>query len=159
MILLGSARLLLQRSLSESLAGRFEIIKMTHWCFAEMQEAFDFSVEQFVYFGGYPEAASLILEEERWQEYVLHSLIETTFSKDILMMIRVDKPSLLRRLFEFGCGYWSQILSMTKLLGQLQDAGNTTILSHYLGIIRFGRSFDGTRKVRPRCSTTKNVYS
>jgi uncharacterized protein len=154
-ILLGSARLLLQRGLSESLAGRFEIIQMTHWSFAEMQEAFDFSVEQFVYFGGYPGAASLISEEERWREYVLHSLIETTLSKDILMMSRVDKPSLLRRLFELGCGYSGQILSMTKLLGQLQDAGNTTTLSHYLELLDSAGLLTGLEKYAPDVARQK----
>jgi uncharacterized protein len=154
-ILLGSARLLLQRGLSESLAGRFEIIQMTHWSFAEMQEAFDFSVEQFVYFGGYPGAASLISEEERWREYVLHSLIETTLSKDILMMSRVDKPSLLRRLFELGCVYSGQILSMTKLLGQLQDAGNTTTLSHYLELLDSAGLLTGLEKYAPDVARQK----
>ena len=148
-ILLGSARLLLQRGLNESLAGRFEVIQMTHWSFSEMQEAFDVSVEQFVYFGGYPGAASLIEDEERWREYVLHSLIETTLSKDILMMSRVDKPSLLRRLFELGCGYSGQILSMTKLLGQLQDAGNTTTLSHYLELLDSAGLLVGLEKYAP----------
>jgi uncharacterized protein len=148
-ILLGSARLLLQRGLSESLAGRFEVIQMTHWSFSEMQEAFDVSVEQFVYFGGYPGAAFLIDNEERWREYVLHSLIETTLSKDILMMSRVDKPSLLRRLFELGCGYSGQILSMTKLLGQLQDAGNTTTLSHYLELLDSAGLLVGLEKYAP----------
>ncbi|MEA5457627.1 ATP-binding protein [Arcicella sp. LKC2W] len=155
LVLLGSARLLLQRGLSESLAGRFEIIQMTHWSFAEMQEAFDFSVEQFVYFGGYPGAASLIDDEERWREYVLHSLIETTLSKDILMMSRVDKPSLLRRLFELGCGYSGQILSMTKLLGQLQDAGNTTTLSHYLELLDSAGLLTGLEKYAPDVARQK----
>ena len=122
---------------------------MTHWSFSEMQEAFDISVEQFVYFGGYPGAASLIEDEERWREYVLHSLIETTLSKDILMMSRVDKPALLRRLFELGCGYSGQILSMTKLLGQLQDAGNTTTLSHYLELLDSAGLLVGLEKYAP----------
>jgi uncharacterized protein len=148
-ILLGSARLLLQRGLSDSLAGRFEVIQLTHWSFAEMQEAFDISVEQFVYFGGYPGAASLIQDQERWREYVLHSLVETTLSKDILMMSRVDKPSLLRQLFELGCGYSGQILSMTKLLGQLQDAGNTTTLSHYLELLDSAGLLVGLEKYDP----------
>ncbi|MEA5140186.1 ATP-binding protein [Arcicella rigui] len=155
LILLGSARLLLQRGLSESLAGRFEIIQMTHWSFSEMREAFDISVEQFVYFGGYPGAASLIEDEERWREYVLQSLIETTLSKDILMMTRVDKPALLRHLFELGCGYSGQILSMTKLLGQLQDAGNTTTLSHYLELLDSAGLLVGLEKYAPDVARQK----
>lgn len=134
-VLLGSARLLLQQGLSESLAGRFEVIQLTHWTLAEMQAAFDFTPEQFVWFGGYPGAAALIADEDRWRDYVLHSLVETTLSKDILMLTRIAKPALLRRLFELGCQYSGQILSYTKLLGQLQDAGNTTTLSHYLRLL------------------------
>ena len=134
-ILLGSARLLLQRGLSESLAGRFELIPLTHWTLVEMETAFGFSPDQYVWFGGYPGAASLISDESRWRDYVLNSLVETTLSKDILMMTRVDKPALLRQLFEVGCSYSGQILSYTKLLGQLQDAGNATTLSHYAQLL------------------------
>ncbi|MES2796155.1 MAG: AAA family ATPase [Bacteroidota bacterium] len=149
LILLGSARLLIQNGLSESLAGRFEIIQMTHWSYTEMQEAFDFTVEEFVYFGGYPGAASLIKNEKRWREYIKDSLIETTLSKDILMMSRVDKPMLLRRLFELGCSYSGQILSVTKILGQLQDAGNTTTLSHYLALLDSAGLLTGLDKYAP----------
>ncbi|MBD2700339.1 ATP-binding protein [Spirosoma sp. BT702] len=134
-ILLGSARLLIQRGLSESLAGRFELMPLTHWNLVEMQEAFGISADEFVWFGGYPGAAPLIHEPDRWRDYILNSLVETTVSKDILMMTRVDKPALLRQLFELGCSYSGQILSYTKLLGQLQDAGNTTTLSHYIQLL------------------------
>jgi uncharacterized protein len=134
-ILLGSARLLLQQGLTESLAGRFELLPLTHWTLDEMQTAFGFSVDEYVWFGGYPGAAPLIRDEVRWQDYILNALVETTLSKDILMMTRVDKPALLRRLFELGCSYSGQILSYTKLLGQLQDAGNTTTLTHYAQLL------------------------
>lgn len=134
-ILLGSARLLLQRGLTESLAGRFELIQLTHWTLSEMETAFGFSPDEYVWFGGYPGAASLITDEPRWRDYILNGLVETTVSKDILMLTRVDKPALLRRLFELGCSYSGQILSYTKLLGQLQDAGNTTTLSHYAQLL------------------------
>lgn len=134
-VLLGSARLLLQQGLSESLAGQFEVIQLTHWTLAEMEAAFGFTPEQFVWFGGYPGAAALVADEDRWRDYVLHSLVETTLSKDILMLTRIAKPALLRRLFELGCQYSGQILSYTKLLGQLQDAGNTTTLAHYLRLL------------------------
>ena len=134
-ILLGSSRLLLQDGLSESLAGRFETIYMTHWSFSEMREAFDFSLEQYIYFGAYPGSATLIGDEQRWKSYVRDALIETTISKDILMLTRVDKPALLKRLFELGCLYSGQILAFNKLLGDLQDAGNTTTLSHYIDLL------------------------
>ncbi len=135
LILLGSSRLLIQKGLTESLAGRFETTYMGHWSFAEMESAFGWSVDQYIYFGGYPGAASLILDEVRWKNYIKDSLIETSISKDILMLTRVDKPALLKRLFELGSAYSGQILSFTKILGELQDKGNTTTLSYYLKLL------------------------
>lgn len=134
-ILLGSSRLLLQKGLTESLTGRFETTYLGHWNFAEMQQAFGWNAEQFAWFGGYPGSATLIDDEERWKQYVNNSLIETSISKDILMLTRVDKPALMKRLFELGCVYSGQILSYTKIQGQLLDAGNTTTLSHYLNLL------------------------
>lgn len=134
-ILLGSSRLLIQKGLTESLAGRFETLYLGHWSYPEMREAFGWSIEQYVYFGGYPGSASLINDEERWKNYIKDSLIETSISKDILMLTRVDKPALLKRLFELGSLYSGQILSYTKIIGQLQDAGNTVTLANYLKIL------------------------
>jgi len=134
-ILVGSSRLLIQKGLTESLAGRFETLYLGHWSYPEMQEAFGWSIEQYVYFGGYPGSASLINDEERWKNYIKDSLIETSISKDILMLTRVDKPALLKRLFELGCLYSGHILSYTKIIGQLQDAGNTTTLANYLKLL------------------------
>ncbi len=134
-ILLGSSRLLLQQGLTESLAGRFELIHIPHWRFSEMNRAFGFSAEEYAWFGAYPGAANLVKEEDRWKNYIRESLIETAISKDLLMLTRVDKPALLRNLFELGSSYSGQILSYTKLMGQLQDAGNTTTLAHYLRLL------------------------
>lgn len=134
-ILLGSSRLLIQQGLTESLAGRFEMTYLGHWSFTEMEKAFGFSAEQYAWFGGYPGSAHLINDEERWKNYVSNALIETSISKDILMLTRVDKPALMKRLFELGCLYSGQILSYTKIQGQLADAGNTTTLSHYLQLL------------------------
>jgi predicted AAA+ superfamily ATPase len=134
-ILLGSSRLLIQKGLTESLAGRFETLYLGHWSYPEMQEAFGWNIRQYVYFGGYPGSATLINDEERWKNYIKDSLIETSISKDILMLTRVDKPALLKRLFELGCLYSGQILSYTKIIGQLQDAGNTTTLANYLKLL------------------------
>ncbi len=134
-IILGSSTLLIQKGLTESLAGRFEILPITHWSYGECQEAFGWSLEQYIYFGGYPGAALLIEEEERWRRYILDSLIETTISRDIMLMARIHKPALLRRVFELGCLYSGQILSYQKMLGQLQDAGNTVTVAHYLDLL------------------------
>lgn len=134
-VLMGSAPLLIQKGLSESLAGRFEVIHTPHWAYQEMKEAFKWDLPRFIYYGGYPGAAEFISKPERWAHYVLNSLIETTVSKDILQLTRVDKPSLLKNLFFLGCQYSGQVLSYQKMLGQLQDAGNTTTLAHYLELL------------------------
>jgi hypothetical protein len=135
-VLLGSAPLLIQSGLTESLAGRFEVIAVPHWSFTEMREAFGWNLEQYIFYGAYPGAAGLIEEPERWRRYILDSLIETTISRDILSLTRVDKPALLRRLFLLGCAFSGQILSYQKMIGQLTDAGNTTTLAHYLELLR-----------------------
>ncbi len=148
-VLLGSSPLLIQKGLTESLAGRFELIRIPHWSFTEMRDAFNISLEQYVYFGGYPGSTALIDDESRWKQYIRDSLIETSISKDILMMTRIDKPSLLKRLFELGCMYSGQILSFNKILGQLHDAGNTTTLSHYLELLDATGLLAGLQKYAP----------
>lgn len=159
-VLLGSAPLLVQRGLTESLAGRFELIRVPHWSFAEMKDAFGFDLERYVFFGGYPGAAPLVRDRERWTRYILDSLVETTVSRDILLLTRVDKPALLRQLFRLGCDYSAQVLSYQKMLGQLQDAGNTTTLAHYLellagaGMLTGLQKFSGSR-ARQRGSSPK----
>ncbi len=134
-VLLGSAPLLIQRGLSESLAGRFEVLYLPHWSAAEMRAAFGWTVERSIFYGGYPGAAPLADDHARWVRYVRDALIETTLARDVLLLSRVDKPALLRRLFDLGCRYSGQILSYTKMVGQLQDAGNTTTLAHYLDLL------------------------
>ena len=134
-VLLGSAPLLIQRGLSENLAGRFEVLYLPHWSAAEMRAAFDWTVERSIFYGGYPGAAPLADDHARWVCYVRDALIEITLARDVLLLSRVDKPALLRRLFDLGCRYSGQILSYTKMIGQLQDAGNTTTLAHYLDLL------------------------
>jgi len=148
-ILLGSSRLLIQKGLTESLAGRYERIYVGHWTYSEISEAFGLSADQFVWFGGYPGPVDLIGHEERWKSYILDSLIEPGISKDILMLTRVDKPALLKRLFEIGCHYSGQILSYTKIMGQLADAGNTTTLAHYLNLLDTSGMLKGIEKFSP----------
>ena len=159
-VLLGSSPLLIQKGLTESLAGRYEPIPVTHWSLNEMQDAFGYSLEQYLYFGGYPGAAQFIHDEERWRSYVLASLIQSNIEKDILQMTRVEKPALLKRLFELGSRYSGQIISYTKLQGQLQDAGNTTTLAHYLDLLSQSGLLTGMNKhagqvVRQRASSPK----
>lgn len=161
-VLLGSSPLLMQKGMSESLTGRFELIHLTHWSFREMYEAFDFTLDDYVYFGGYPGSAAYIRDEPRWRNYVNASLIEPSIENDILMMARVDKPALLRQLFHLGCAYSGQILSYTKQQGQFQDQGqaHTVTLAHYLsllgdaGLIRGLQKYAGQQH-RQRASSPK----
>ena len=134
-ILLGSSRLLIKDGLNESLAGRYEIIEMEHWSYNEMREAFGMTVEQYIYYGGYPGAFSLISDEKRWRKYMHDAIIEPAITKDVLTTKRVLKPALLRQLFLLGCSYSGELLSFNKILGQLQDAGNTATLANYLQLL------------------------
>jgi predicted AAA+ superfamily ATPase len=149
-LLLGSSPLLMQKGLSESLAGRFEVIPVPHWSFREMRDAFKWSLEKYIFYGGYPGSKGLIRDPERWRDYILQSLVETTISRDILLLHTVAKPVLLRRLFELGCRYSGQVLSYNKMLGQLQDAGNTTTLAHYLELLGTAGLIGGLQKYASR---------
>ncbi|EOZ99754.1 archaeal ATPase [Indibacter alkaliphilus LW1] len=160
LILLGSSRLMLQQGLTESLAGRFEATYLGHWSLKEMKEAFGLSPEEYVWFGGYPGAIMLKDDEDRWKNYIRDSLLETSISKDILMLTRVDKPALMKRLFELGSAYSGQVLSLTKIMGQLTEAGNTTTLANYLDLLNDAGLLGGLEKfspnmVRKRASSPK----
>ena len=154
-VILGSAPLLMQSGLSESLAGRFESIQVRHWSFAEMSRAFDFDLPTYLYFGGYPGAAPFVRKPDRWRGYILGSLVEPTIERDILAMTRVDKPALLKRLFELGAAYSGKILSYDKMLGQLQDAGNTTTLARYLDLLSNAGLLTGLPKYSNRPHLSK----
>lgn len=164
-VLLGSSRVMLEKGLADSLAGRFEEIRMSHWTFPEMQEAFGMSLEQYIYYGGYPGAAPLINDYDRWSQYIESAIVDATINKDILQNNVVSKPSLLRQTFELGSVYSSQELSLTKLIGQLQDAGNTTTISSYLKLLSDAGMLTGLRKfandaARKRASAPKfQVYN
>ncbi len=159
-VLLGSSPLLMQQGLQESLTGRFELVRMQQWSFDEMQVAFGWDLDRYIFHGGYPGAAALADDLPRWRAYVRDTLIETSIARDVLQMTRVDKPALLRRLFELGCSYSGQELSYNKMLGQLQDAGNTTTLSWYgeltgeVGLLTAMQKFAG-QEVRRRASSPK----
>ena len=164
-VILGSAPLLMQSGLSESLAGRFETIRVSHWSFREMSEAFDVDLPTYLYFGAYPGAARTIRDPERWRAYILGALVEPNIERDILSMTRVDKPALLKRLFDLGAVHSGQILSYTKMLGHLQDAGNTTTLARYFDLLKNAGMLAGlpkyaTQPQRRRASIPKlNVFN
>lgn len=134
-LLLGSSRVLLEKGLSESLAGRFEEIRMSHWSYPEMRDCFGFSLDQYLFYGGYPGAASLIEDDDRFSQYIQSAIIEATINKDILMDTPISKPALLRQTFELGAAYSGELLSLNKMLGSLQDAGNTVTLAGYINLL------------------------
>lgn len=159
-ILLGSSSLLIQKGLSESLAGRFEVLRCLHWDFKECRECFGWDLEQYIFFGGYPGAAPLIHDESRWANYVVDSLVETAVSKDVLLLNPVEKPALLRRLFILACEYGGQIVSYQKMLGQLSGIVNTTTIAHYQHLLEAAYLIAGLgkysgSKVRMRNSSPK----
>lgn len=159
-VLLGSSRLLVHQGLADSLTGRFEVTHVPHWSFPEMHEAFGWDLDHYLYFGGYPGSSKLTSDPARWAGYILEGLVEPTLSRDVLLLSRVDKPALLRQLFRLGCDYSAQTLSYRKMLGQLQDAGNTTTLAHYLGLLGSAGLLTGLEKfsgshVRRRGSSPK----
>ncbi len=145
-LLLGSSRVLIEKGLSESLAGRFEEIRMSHWSFREMKECFGFSLDRYLFYGGYPGAASLSGDIERFQQYVQSSIIEATINKDILMDTPISKPALLRQTFELGAAYSGSLLSLNKMLGSLQDAGNTATLAGYIHLLNESGLLCGLQK-------------
>jgi uncharacterized protein len=159
-VILGSAPLLIAHGLTESMAGRFEMTRLGHWRFSEMRAAFGFTLDQYIYYGGYPGAASLIHDESRWANYVRDAIIETTISKDVLLLSPIQKPALLRRVFDLACRYSGQELSYQKMMGQLSNVGNTTTLAHYLELLEGAGMVCGLQKyagqaVRQRGSSPK----
>ncbi len=145
-VILGSSRLLLKDGLTESLAGRYELIRMPHWSYGEMREAFDMDIDRYVYFGGYPGAASYVSDESRWRRYVRDSIVAPAIVRDVLMTKTTYKPALMRQLFELGCAYSGEELSLNKMLGQLQDVGNVTTLANYLTTLDESRLLCGLQK-------------
>ncbi|MCF0178163.1 MAG: ATP-binding protein [Bacteroidales bacterium] len=164
-LLLGSSRILLEKGLSESLAGRFEEIRMSHWSYAEMKECFGLTLNQYVFYGGYPGAAPLIGDEDRFQQYIQAAIVDASINKDILMDTPVLKPALLKQTFELSTAYSGQILSFNKMLGSLQDAGNTTTMANYLRLLGESGMVRGIEKytfdmARRRASSPKlQVYN
>ena len=155
-VLLGSSRILLKRGLSESLAGRFEEIRMCQWSYNEMRDCFGYNIDQYLFYGGYPGAAPLIPNPERFDEYIRSSIIESTINRDILNDTPINKPSLLRQTFEIAASYSGKILSYTKMMGQLQDAGNVTTLVQYLHLLNESCLVGGLQKYTNDMARTKN---
>jgi predicted AAA+ superfamily ATPase len=148
-VLLGSSALLLQKGLTESLAGRFLLYRCNHWGYAEMRTAFGYSLDEWIFFGGYPGTARFRDDTDVWAQYIRDSLIETVLARDVLQMHTIAKPALMRHLFMFASAYPAQIVSYNKMIGQLQDAGNTTTLAHYLTLLESAFLISGLEQFKP----------
>jgi len=133
-IILGSSSLQLQKGLTESLAGRFELIRTHQWTFDELKCAFNYDLDRYLTYGGYPGAVAYENEFDRWYAYLKDSIIESVVGKDILLNHKVGNPALFRQAFEILCRYPAQEISYTKLLGQLQEKGNTDLVKYYIGL-------------------------
>lgn len=134
-VILGSAPWAMLTGIHESLAGRFDPFPVAHWSLDEMQRAFGVTLEEYICFGGYPGAAIHIRDPRRWRGYIGQAVMAPAVERDILSLTRVLKPSLMRGLLDLASGYSGQVVSYRKLQGQLDDAGNTTTLSHYLDLL------------------------
>ena len=161
-LILDSSALLMQEGLTESLAGRFYLHRCSHWSYSECKAAFGWNLEQWIFFGGYPGAATFIDNEISWKRYITDSLIETVLARDVLQMSKIAKPVLLRHLFGLAATLPAQCVSYTKMLGQLHDAGNTTTLAHYLKLLESaflvsGLELFSRNKQRKRGSSPKLV--
>ncbi len=162
LLALGSSALLLQEGLTESLTGRFFLTRCPHWSFNECSSAFGWDLKTWLYFGGYPGAVVFVHDEQQWKQYITDSLIETVLARDVLQMQKITKPALLRHLFALSATFPARIFSYNKMLGQLQDAGNTTTLAHYLRLLESAFLVSGLElfsqgQVRKRGSSPKLI--
>lgn len=162
LVVLGSSALLMTEGLTESLAGRFFLNRCYHWPYYECKEAFGWDLKKWLYFGGYPGAAVFADDESHWKRYVTDSLIEAVLARDVLQMQKITKPALLRHLFALAATFPAQIFSYNKMLGQLQDAGNTTTLAHYLTLLETAFLVSGLElfsrgQIRKRGSSPKMI--
>lgn len=167
-ILSGSSQMLLQKGLSESLAGRYELTYLVHWTYSEMQQAFDFSLDDYILYGGYPGAMTIFDDKTRWKNYIKNSIIESSISQDVIQMSTIYKPALMKALFNFAVHFSGQILSFNKIIGQLDDAGNTTTIANYLallnnagliaGLEKFTKMFVKTKSSSPKFQVYNNSF-
>jgi predicted AAA+ superfamily ATPase len=154
-VITGSSSLLLQTGLTESLTGRFELLRCPHWTYAECQAAFGYTLDDYLYYGGYPGSAVLRDDQQRWLDYLNNTIIEPSLSKDVIALESIQKPALMRSLFLLGTQYSVQELSFRKMLGQLDDVGNATTIAHYLELLARAELLCGLQKYTGKELTTR----
>ena len=140
-VLLGSSSLQIQKGLTESLTGRFQLIYAYHWNYKESHDGYGLNFEQYLKFGGYP-GSYQFLNTQNWESFVKNSIVSTVIEKDILQYSTVKSPTLFKQAFEILISYPAQEISYTKLLGQLQNKGNVELIKYYI------RLYEGAFLVR-----------
>lgn len=155
-LLLGSSALQIQSGVTESLAGRFELLRVHHWTFAELQAAFGYDLDRYLAYGGYPGAVALEGDPDRWYAYMKDAIVEAVIGKDILQSRKVANPALFRQAFEILCAYPAQEISYTKLLGQLQDKGNTDLVKYYIELYGGAFLLYALQKYSPRAGLSRS---
>lgn len=154
-ILLGSSRVLLQKGLDESLEGRFEPIKMGFWEWNEMRDAFGFTMQQYIYFGGFPGLAPDIHDEDRWRNLMEDAIITPILTRDILEIEEIRNPALLRQVFELACMESARELSLTKMQGTM-NSGTVPTIKNYLNILDQTMTVKPLQKYAPSVIKEKN---
>lgn len=155
-LLLGSSALQIHAGATESLAGRFELLRVHHWTYAELKAAFDYDLPRYLAWGGYPGAVSLEHDPDRWYAYMKDAIVEAVIGKDILQSHKVTNPALFRQAFQILCAYPAQEISYTKLLGQLQDRGNTDLIKHYIALYGGAFMLHALQKYSPKAWLTRS---
>ena len=155
-VLLGSSSLQIQKGLTESLTGRFQLILAHHWNHAESKEGYELSFEEFLKIGGYPGSYQFGKDLSEWRNYVKNSIISTVIEKDILQYQTVKSPALFRQAFEIILSYPAQEISFTKLLGQIQDKGNVELIKHYIHLYEGAFLVKALEKYSPKKLKTKS---
>jgi len=154
-ILLGSSRVLLQKGLNESLEGRFEPLKMGYWEWSEMRDAFGFTMQQYIYFGGFPGLALDIHDEDRWRGLMEDTVITPILSRDILEIEEIRNPALLRQVFELASIESARELSLTKMQGTM-NSGTVPTIKNYLNVLDQTMTVKPMQKYAPSVIKEKN---
>ena len=150
-ILLGSSSLQIQKGLTESLAGRYQIVPVHHWNFLESKKLVPkMTLEQFLEVGGYPGSYRFLKNHDTFTNYIKQSIVEPVLHIDLLSFSRIQKPALFKQVFEILCHYPAQEISYTKLLGQIQDKGNTDLIKTYISFYERAFLFKSLQKFSAR---------
>ena len=154
-VLLGSSSLEIQKGLTESLTGRFQLIRAHHWNYQESKKGYNLSFEKYLSYGGYPGSYQFI-DSADWADYVKNSIISTAVEKDILQFRTVKNPALFKQAFDILVSYPAQEISYNKLLGQLQDRGNVELIKYYISLFEGAFLIKTLEKYSPKTIKRKS---